>query len=315
MKRFLVAEHEAGDRLDAWLAFRLPELSRTRIQKLIKDEAVTVNGKPAKQGLVVGVGDHIEVPDTAEMPEPGKGRGGKNLGVRVVDETKDWMVIEKPSGLLVHPAEDQKKETLVDFILAQDPKIASVGDSPIRPGIMHRLDREASGLMVIAKTPEAFDSLKGQFQAHTIKKTYLALVHGKLAKDFGVIDTPIGRVKGMGRMAARTQVTGEEKEAHSEYDVLDRFPHASLVEVRTETGRMHQVRVHMKSIGHPLVGDSLYAGGHHHSPSLDKCPRLFLHAAMLGFSDPATGEWKEFRAELPEDLKIFLDVLKKKHKK
>lgn len=310
MKKIIIPEHEAGFRLDAWLVMKHPKVSRTQAQKRIKAGLVLINGKIGKPGQVVEAEDEIEEKpksktelETPTTPE-----------VRIVAETADWAVIEKPSGLLVHPAPNQKTGTLVDFLLNKWPKIKKVGDSPERPGIVHRLDREASGLMVIAKTQKTFKALKSQFQEHTIGKSYLALVHGKVSHDTGRIETAIGRVSGLGRMAARVQAKPDDQEARSEYDVLERFPHASLVRVKTETGRMHQVRVHLKSIGHPLVGDSLYAAGYH-SPSLDKCPRLFLHAEHLAFNDPATGERREFQIELPNDLNDFLHDLQKKHAK
>jgi 23S rRNA pseudouridine1911/1915/1917 synthase len=311
MKKIIVPEHEAGFRLDAWLVMKHPKVSRTQAQKRIKAGLVLVNGKTSKPGQALEPGDTVE-----ELPKP-VAEPAKNALVepKIVAETADWAVIEKPPGLLVHPAPNQQTDTLVDFLLKQWPKIKKVGDAPERPGIVHRLDREASGLMVIAKTQKAFKSLKSQFQEHTIGKSYLTLVHGKVSRDTDRILTPIGRVSGMGRMAARVQAKPDDKEARSEYDVLERFPHATLVRVKTETGRMHQVRVHMKSIGHPLVGDSLYAAGHKSSPSLGKCPRLFLHAETLAFDDPATGKRQEFQAKLPKDLNDFLHELQKKHAK
>ena len=311
MKKIIVPEHEAGFRLDAWLVMKHPKVSRTQAQRRIKEGLVLVNGKPSKPGHVLEPKDTVE-----ELPEP-VAEPEKNAAPepKIVAETTDWAVIEKPPGLLVHPAPNQKTGTLVDFLLKKWPKIKKVGDAPERPGIVHRLDREASGLMVIAKTPKAFKALKSQFQEHSIGKSYLALVHGKVVRDTDRIETAIGRVKGLGRMAARVQAKPDDKEARSEYDVLERFPHATLVRVKTETGRMHQVRVHMKSIGHPLVGDSLYAGGHKSSPSLGKCPRLFLHAETLAFNDPATGERREYHVELPTDLNDFLHGLQKKHEK
>ena len=308
--KFTVPEHEAGERLDAWLAQREPRLSRSAFQKLIKSGAVLVGGKPGKAGYVVREGDVVEV---GEAPERPASAAAPSLPVRVVEEAPEFIVIEKPSGLLVHPAPNQKTDTLADWLVAHDPKIASVGDSPERPGIVHRLDREASGLMVAAKTQTAFDHLKKQFQTHAVEKEYAALVWGKIAKDHDVITTPIGRVRGLGRMAAHAEPGEDDKEARTSYDVVTRFPHATLVRVRTETGRMHQVRVHMKSIGHPLVGDALYAAGKK-SPSLDKCPRLFLHAARLAFTGP-DGVRHEYRSELPKDLHDFLETLNARHKK
>lgn len=311
MKKTIVPEHEAGFRLDAWLVMNHPDVSRTKIQKLVKSGLVEVNGKTGKPGQLLDAGDAIVEKPESEAAEP---EVAATAEPKVIAETADWTVIEKPSGLLVHPAPNQRTGTLVDFLLKKWPTIKKVGDSPERPGIVHRLDREASGLMVIAKNQKSFEALKAQFQEHSVGKTYLALVHGKVSHDTGRIETHIGRVTGLGRMAARTQAKPGDQEARSEYDVIERFPHASLVRVKTETGRMHQVRVHLKSLGHPLVGDDLYAAGRR-SPSLDKCPRLFLHAETLAFDDPKTGERREFRSDLPNDLKSFLHELQEKHAK
>jgi len=341
MTKLTVGQYEGGERLDAYLAQQLPDFSRSHFQKLIKTGRVTVNGKNPKAHTAVKDGDLIEF---SESPGTLGSDPVRLAPLTVIDETDDYLVIDKPSGLLVHPAPKQQTGTLVDLILAHDKNIAGVGDSPIRPGIVHRLDRDASGLMVIAKTQEAYEHLKKQFQDHKIKKEYLALVHGKVVKDHDTITTPLGRSKDRGRMVARTQpMEGDkparrkrrnqaglsqemspprpvsrpfghgDKDAKSLYDVLMRFPHGSLVKIQTETGRMHQVRVHMKSIGHPLAGDTLYAAAKLRHGSL-RPGRMFLHAATLGFTDLA-GEWKEFHSELPKDLHDFLEELKKKHQK
>ncbi len=317
--KHVIPEHEAGERIDAWLAqqdeFALPagrQVSRTQAQKLIKNGGVTINGRLAKAGHVLKAEDEVEITDVEDTAAASSASAAIASGVKVVDETADFLVIEKPSGLLVHPAPNQKTGTLIDFLLAHDPSIKKVGEAPERPGIVHRLDREASGLMVVAKTQKAFEYLKKQFQKHQVKKEYLALVHGKVSKDFGTIETSIGRKKGKGRMSARSQPMEGDKDAVSHYDVLERFPHASLVKVRTETGRMHQVRVHMKSLSHPLVGDDLYAGAQRGHTL--KAPRLFLHAATLGFTAP-DGTEKAYASELPADLSGLLETLRKKHAK
>lgn len=315
MKKFIVPEHEAGERLDAWLVRMNPRKSRTFFQKLIKDGRVTVGGKSAKPHTVLKAGDAVELAESPKIAASRNGRSSISADLKIVDESLDFLVIEKPSGLLVHPAPSQKTATLVDLLLKHDPKIKKVGDSPERPGIVHRLDREASGLMVVARTQPAFEHLKKQFQEHAIKKEYLALVFGKVSKDAGTIEAAIGRKKGKGRMSARAKPLEGDREARSAYDVVERFPHATLVKIRTETGRMHQVRVHLKSIGHPLVGDALYASPKlRSSPSLQKCPRLFLHAAALGFTGP-DGQRRDYHSELPDDLHDFLEALQAKHKK
>lgn len=311
MTKITVGQYEGGERLDAYLAQQLPDFSRSHFQKLIKSGHVAINGKKTKAHTVVKEEDVIEIHEPAEEKHEEEKRTLAPLDI--VAETSDFLVINKPSGLLVHPAPKQQTGTLVDLLLKHDKKIAKVGDSPIRPGIVHRLDRDASGLMVVSKTQEMFEHLKKQFQEHSIEKAYLALVHGKVVKDHGVIDTPLGRAKDKGRMVARTQPMEGDKDAKSLYDVLMRFPHGTLVKVRTETGRMHQIRVHMKSIGHPLAGDRVYTPTKLRTGSLQP-KRMFLHAAKLGFTDLA-GERHTYQSELPPELHDFLEELKKKHKK
>ena len=313
MEAIIVPEHEAGERLDAWLVMRFPERSRSLFQKLIKAGAVSVNGNPGKANTVLKESDAVTVASVSTSHKNAR-PDDSVIDVKVVDETEDYFVVEKPAGLLVHPAPNQKAGTLVDFILKHDPKITGVGEAAERPGIVHRLDREASGLMVIAKNQGSFEDLKRQFKEHSIKKEYLALVTGKMVKDTDVVETPIGRKKGKGRMSARSKPKEGDKEARSIYDVVERFPHASLVKIVTETGRMHQVRVHMKSLGHPLVGDALYGSDWKSSPSLGGVPRLFLHAATLGFNDLG-GAWQEYHSALAPDLAGFLESLQRRHAK
>ncbi|WKZ28895.1 MAG: RluA family pseudouridine synthase [Patescibacteria group bacterium] len=312
MKKIVVPDFEAGERLDAWLVQQDSKRSRSAFQKHIKEGGILVNGKKPKAHYILKEGDVVEIEKAASKASL-KAVKPDVPDVAIVDETDEYLVINKPSGLLVHPAPSQKTSTLVDFLLAHAPKIKGVGDAKERPGIVHRLDREASGLMVVAKTKKAYAHLKKQFQAHEIKKEYLALVYGKPSKDFDLIDTPIGRKKGKGRMSARAEAQEGDKDARTHFDVLERFPQAAFIKVRTETGRMHQVRVHMKSIGHPLVGDDLYAGTKHETPSL-RNTRLFLHAATLGFTD-LSGAWREYHSELPPELESVVETLRKKHAK
>lgn len=311
MKKYVVPEHEAGERLDVWLAQQDADRSRTAFQKLVKSGSVLVNGKKPTAHLVLKAEDVVQVDVAAHEKAAAKAAGIPE--VRVVDETADYLVIEKPSGLLVHPAPSQKTSTLVDFLVKHAPEIKKIGDAKERPGIVHRLDREASGLMVVAKSKRMFEHLKTQFQAHDIAKEYLALVYGKVVKDFDTIETSIGRKKGRGRMSARSKAQEGDKDAVSHYDVLERFPQATLVKVRTETGRMHQVRVHMKSIGHSIVGDSLYGTPKQETTSLRNV-RLFLHAAALGFTD-LDGQLHEYRSELPPDLHKVIEALRNRHAK
>jgi 23S rRNA pseudouridine1911/1915/1917 synthase len=240
---------------------------------------------------------------------------GIGLVPDIIEQTDDYVVIVKPAGLLVHPADSSPDEpTLVDWLVEKFPQIKTVGDEPeLRPGIVHRLDREASGLMVIALNQKTFDALKMQFQDRTIEKEYLVLVHGKMLRDFGEINLPIGRMSRGGRMAAHSSNYEEGNEARTEYFVEKRFSTTTLLRVHIHTGRTHQIRVHMFSLQHPVVGDTLYPLKKFGKTKMGKAfplpPRLCLHAARLVFTDN-TGARKEFLAELPPDFANYLTQFK-----
>ena len=240
---------------------------------------------------------------------------GIGLVPDIIEQTDDYVVIVKPAGLLVHPADSSPDEpTLVDWLVEKFPQIKTVGDEPeLRPGIVHRLDREASGLMVIALNQKTFDALKMQFQDRTIEKEYLVLVHGKMIREFGEINLPIGRMSRGGRMAAHSSNYEEGNEARTEYFVEKRFSTTTLLRVHIHTGRTHQIRVHMFSLQHPVVGDTLYPLKKFGKTKMGKAfplpPRLCLHAARLVFTDK-TGARKEFLAELPPDFANYLTQFK-----
>lgn len=232
-------------------------------------------------------------------------------GIKIIYEDKNQLVINKPAGLLVHKAPQTKPGTfcLTDWVIKKYPKVKKVGDEPLlRPGIVHRLDRETSGVLIIAKTQQSFEFLKRQFKEREVKKTYIALVYGNLKKDDGLIDESIGKSK----KDFRKFITGDRargllREAVTEYKVLEKFKGYTLVEVYPKTGRTHQIRVHMKAIGHPIVGDSLYA------PKRTKQPfgliRHFLHARSIELTLFEGGKIK-IEADLPDDLKSALAKLK-----
>lgn len=240
---------------------------------------------------------------------------GIGLEPDIIEQTDDYVVINKPAGLLVHPADSSPDEpTLVDWLVKKFPQIKTVGDEPeLRPGIVHRLDREASGLMVIALNQKTFDALKAQFQDRTIEKEYLVLVHGKMLRDFGEINLPIGRMSRGGRMAAHSSNYQDASEARTEYFVEKRFNTTTLLRVHIHTGRTHQIRVHMFSLQHPVVGDTLYPLKKFGKTKMGKAfplpPRLCLHAARLVFTDK-TGSRKEYRADLPPDFAEYLTKFK-----
>lgn len=231
---------------------------------------------------------------------------------QIVARTDEFAVLEKPAGLLVHRAESSPVEsTLADWVVAQFPSARGVGDEPaVRPGIVHRLDREASGLLVVALTQESFENLKRQFAERTTQKEYLVLVHGRMVRDHGDVKLPISRAAHGGRMAAHASGSDIEdvREAHTEFSVERRFTNATLLRVRIHSGRTHQIRVHMFALGHAVVGDPLYRPKKI-GKAFPQPPRLFLHAARLAFSDSA-GERHDFVSALPSDLAQFLLQLK-----
>jgi 23S rRNA pseudouridine1911/1915/1917 synthase len=285
---------ERDIRLDKYVCRQLPELSRARVQKLIADGHITVNGQPAKPGLKLNTGDKINAiipPTPSEKPLP------EAMPLNIIYEDEDLLVVDKPAGLTVHPAPGHPGHTLVNALLARFPHLAGVGDS-LRPGIVHRLDRDTSGLMLVAKNSKAQANLIGQFRSHSVTKAYLALVRGRLTPETGIIEANIGRDP---RHRQRMAIVEGGREARTEYQVIRYIGDYTLLEVRPETGRTHQIRVHLGAIGFPVVGDKIYGVK---SPLV---PRQFLHASRLGFSLPATGEYVEFKSELPADLEKALE--------
>ncbi|OGH62317.1 MAG: hypothetical protein A2848_03505 [Candidatus Magasanikbacteria bacterium RIFCSPHIGHO2_01_FULL_50_8] len=232
------------------------------------------------------------------------------LAPELIDRADDFIVINKPAGLLVHPADSSPDEwTLVDWLKEKFPEVADVGDDPtVRPGIVHRLDRDASGLLVVALTQPSFEHLKNQFQSREIEKEYLVLVHGRVERDFGEITLPISRAAHGGRMAAHAIGTADANEAHTEFSVERRFTNATLLRVRIHTGRTHQIRVHLFSMQHPVVGDELYTAKKI-GKAFPVAPRLFLHAARLAFTD-TQGVRRDYAAPLPPVLSEYLLQLK-----
>lgn len=296
---------DAGARLDVFLTSQLPELTRSAVAKKLKAGAGRVNGKPATVHHFLKAGDAVAFNDettrAAKKPTP-VATPGKPIHLpplKIVEENDQWLVINKPSGLLVHPDIEHPSGTLVDVLVAHDPKIAKVGEDPSRPGIMHRLDREVSGLMVIAKTQDAFDALKKQFAGHTVEKRYLALVYGEVPQDEGDIRFRIARSKSKARMAARPEHEEVGKAAWTHYTVVKRLTGATLLELTILSGRTHQIRAHLLALGHPVVGDDLYIPKAARARQKFDVPRLMLQAMKLEFDDPTTGERKHF--ELPPD--------------
>jgi len=290
---------EAGERVDKYIAERLPDLSRSLVQRLIREGRVTVKGAATKASYRVEEGDEIVVrvppPEEAELePEP--------IPLDVVYEDEDLIVVNKPAGLVVHPSHGHRKGTLVNAILAHCPDLAGINGT-LRPGIVHRLDKDTSGLIIVAKNDAAQQSLQRQFKGREVRKTYLALVEGRLGPERGLIEAPVGRdPRHRKRMAV---VARGGREARTEYRVLEVLDDHTLVEVHPLTGRTHQVRVHFASLGHPLVGDPVY-GFRRQRLGL---ARQFLHAWKLSFRLPSSGQPIELTAELPRDLRRVLEEL------
>jgi len=285
---------EQDVRLDRYVCQQLPELSRARAQKLIADGRITVNGQSAKPGLKLNTGDRLKV---AIPPTPPEQLLPEAVPLDILYEDDDLLVVDKPVGLTVHPTPGHTSHTLVNALLAHFPHLADIGDW-LRPGIVHRLDKDTSGLMLVAKNSKAQANLIGQFKTHSVTKAYIALVRGRLTPENGIIEAAIGRDP---RHRQRMAVVAGGREARTEYQVIKYIRDYTLLEVRPETGRTHQIRVHLGAIGFPVVGDKIYGV---RSPFV---PRQFLHACRLGFSLPSTGERIEFKSALPEDLERALE--------
>ena len=312
-KRVLHAENlpAEGARLDRFLADQPDFPSRAQLQRLIGEGRVLLNGRPAKASSKVRPGDRIEV----ELPDPIPDRAlPEDIPLAILYEDEHLLVLDKPAGMLTHPYPGRMGGTLVNALLFHCRDLAGIGGK-IKPGIVHRLDKLTSGVMVAAKNDAAHQGLAQQFKAHSLTRAYLALVHGRMEKERGTIQSVIGR-----HPRHRLKMTGRAsrgKTAITHYQVKARYPDFTLVECRLETGRTHQIRVHLSEAGHPLVGDPLYGGGRQppsrltpaqHS-ALKHLKRQALHAYLLGFVHPVTGQRLEFTSEPPADFKAVLKAL------
>jgi 23S rRNA pseudouridine1911/1915/1917 synthase len=287
----------AGERLDRAVSI-LTGWSRREVGELIDDDDVLVDGRPASRSRRLLEGDVVEL--LAEPPAPEPPGPDPSVPVVVRHEDPEVLVVAKPAGLVVHPGAGHAAGTLVNGLLARYPELARVGD-PMRPGIVHRLDRDTSGLLAVARTPRSYDVLVGLLARREVERRYLALVWGRVEPGRGAIDAPIGR---SARRPTRMAVRDRGRVARTGYDVVARYPDpvVTLLECVLETGRTHQIRVHLRAIGHPVVGDAAYGGIR---PPLGST-RLFLHAGVLGFPNPATGAPILVREGLPGDLEAVL---------
>jgi 23S rRNA pseudouridine1911/1915/1917 synthase len=303
-EKFAVEPEAAGQRLDRFLAARLAELSRTRIAELIESGHVRVNGLPSKPSHRVTAGDAIEI---EILPRPPLEAAPEAIPLDVLYEDDDVIVVNKPAGMTVHAGAGCARGTLVNALMHRYGTLSGVG-GPLRPGIVHRLDKDTSGVLVVARNDRAHQRLAGQFLARTVEKTYLALLHGRLASDAGRITLPVAR-----DLKLRTRMTTRRREgrpALTDWRVVERLGAFTLVSARLHTGRTHQIRVHFAALGHPVVGDALY--GAPRAPRAGRTPlpplgRHFLHAERICFEHPARpGEFVEVSAPLPSELEAFL---------
>ncbi len=302
MDEWITIEDAAGERIDKFLSEELSERSRSFLQKLIKEQYVKVNDKPVKASYRLVFGDLVSI----LFPEPEKPDiAAEDIPLDILYEDDDIIVINKPKQMVVHPAPGHYSGTLVNALLYHCRDNLSGINGTLRPGIVHRIDMDTTGSLVICKNDAAHQSLSSQLKEHSIHRIYEAVVHGNLKEDSGRIDAPIGRHpterKKMSTMAKSA------REAVTHYQVLERFGQFTYIQCRLETGRTHQIRVHMASIGHPLLGDAVYGP--------KKCPFLkltgqTLHARTLGFVHPKTGEYVEFHAPLPDYFSHILHVLR-----
>ena len=298
-ERFIVNEEDAGERIDKYLADMLPDLTRSYLQKVMKQEQVLVAGQPVKANYKLKAEDVVDItiPDAVEpdiKPE--------NIPLDILYEDDYILVVNKPKGMVVHPAAGHNSGTLVNAVMYHCRENLSGINGVLRPGIVHRIDMDTTGSLIICKNDMAHNHIAEQLKVHSITRKYRAIVHGVIKEEEGRVEAPIGRHPVERKKMAINEKNG--KPAVTNYKVLERFRDFTYVECQLETGRTHQIRVHMASLHHPLLGDAVYGPA--------KCPYKLqgqtLHAATIGFEHPATGEYLELTAQLPE---YFEELLKK----
>lgn len=299
---FLVEDSESGIRIDRYLSDKMKDMSRSYLQKLLKEKRVTVNEKDIKANYKIQKGDCIciSAPEPEEpdiLPE--------DIPLDILYEDEDLLVVNKPKGMVVHPSAGHTTSTLVNAVLFHCKGNLSGINGIMRPGIVHRIDKDTTGALLICKTDSAHRILAEQLKEHSVKRRYRAIVRGNLKEDEGTIEGPIGRHPIERKKMAINYKNGKDAVTH--YKVLERFGKATYVECRLETGRTHQIRVHMASIGHPLLGDEIYGS----SKNPYHLQGQTLHAMILGFVHPTSNEYMEFQAPLPEYFVKLLEKLRK----
>ncbi|AJO23472.1 RluA family pseudouridine synthase [Weizmannia coagulans] len=294
-----ILEHEANERLDKMVSSIREEWSRSQVQQWIKDGDITVNGKKEKANYRLQTGDLVEI----EVPEPElPDIEPEDLHLDIYYEDADVLVVNKPKGMVVHPSNGHFTGTLVNGLMYHCKDLSGI-NGVLRPGIVHRIDKDTSGLLMVAKNDYAHEKLAAQLSEKTVTRKYFALVHGNIPHEAGTIDAPIGRDPADRQ---RMAVVDNGKDAVTHFRVLERFDRFTFIECRLETGRTHQIRVHMKYIGHPLAGDPKYGP----KKTIDFGGQA-LHAGVLGFRHPRTGETLTFEAPLPDDFAHLLNTLRR----
>jgi 23S rRNA pseudouridine1911/1915/1917 synthase len=318
-EELIVSDVSRGTRLDRWLVDQCPQLSRARLQELIVQGQVLLNGAVAKASHKLRGGEQIVI---SVRPRPPLRAEPETIPLIVMHEDEDLLIVDKPAGMSVHAGAGSSRGTLVNALLGRGQSLSRGGSraDDLRPGIVHRLDKQTSGLVVVAKNDYSHAKLAEAFRTRAVKKTYLALVEGEFHASFGKIELPIGRdpvrrtrMKAFApQSSVRGRATTRAREARTEWRKLAGFGAATLLEVQLHTGRTHQIRVHFSAVQHPLVGDSLYGAAAKlifGKTELSAIHRQFLHAARLAFPHPRTGEWIESSALLPADLRAYLDTV------
>lgn len=299
-KEFTVDETLDGERLDKCISLKYEDITRSHIAGIIRDGRVKVNSKPAKASFKVSTGDNVEFSLPLEaLPEVKP----QNIPIDILYEDSDVIVVNKPKGMVVHPAPGHYEDTLVNALLYHVRDLSGI-NGKLRPGIVHRIDRDTTGSVIVCKNDAAHLSLARQLEEHTLNRKYVAIVNGNLKDDTGTIDAPIGRAINDRKKQA---VVPDGRRAVTHYTVLERFGNHTYIECKLETGRTHQIRVHLAHIGHPVMGDEVYSRG----KSGFNTNGQVLHAKTLGFIQPSSGEYIEVEAVLPEYFEKILNVLRK----
>lgn len=301
LMEFVVEEEQSGERIDKYVTESVndPAISRTQVQDWIKAAAVEVNGKVVKSNYKVSANDQVKI----QVPEPEDAAiVPENIPLDIVYEDSDVVVINKPRGLVVHPAPGHPSGTVVNALMYHCKDLSGI-NGMVRPGIVHRIDKDTTGLLMIAKNDLAHVSLAQQLKEHTVTRKYIALVHGNLPHDQGTIDAPLGRDLNDRKLFTVTEHNSRHAVTH--FVVTERLGDYTVVELQLETGRTHQIRVHMKYIGHPLAGDPIY--GRNKTVALKG---QALHAAVIGFKHPRSGEYMQFEVPIPVDMEHVLNSLR-----